>query len=137
MRSTAALILLGAVAAVGCGEDRDVTGRYGPQAANLDVVVRPEGPGGPELRNTIQCARFGPGAPGSPECSELEGFGARDLAPTEPGTACAAIFGGPGTATVRGVVMGRQVGARFTLANSCEIERWQRNRVLLGDPPRR
>jgi hypothetical protein len=38
---------------------------------------------------------------------------------------------------VRGAVLGRQVDARFTLANSCEIERWQRNSALLGDPPRR
>jgi hypothetical protein len=137
MRRIAALVVLAVLASAGCGGDNEVLGRYGPQAANLDIVVRPEGPGGPELRNTIQCARFGPGAPGSPECSELEGFTARALAPTEPDTACAAVFGGPATATVRGAVLGRQVDARFTLANSCEIERWRRNRVLLGDPPRR
>jgi hypothetical protein len=137
MRSIAALVLLAAVASAGCGEDKDGTGRYGPQAANLDVVVRPDGPGGPERSNTIQCARFGPGAPGSPECGDLEGFTARDLAPTEPGTACAAVFGGPATASVRGAVLGRQVDARFTLTDSCEIDRWRRNSVLLGDPPRR
>jgi hypothetical protein len=137
MRRIAALVVLVVLASAGCGGDQEVLGRYGPQAANLDIVVRPEGPGGPELRNTIQCARFGPGAPGSPECSELEGFTTRALAPTEPDTACAAVFGGPATATVRGAVLGRQVDARFTLANSCEIERWQRNSALLGDPPRR
>jgi hypothetical protein len=137
MRRLAALLLVGAAAGAGCGSDKDFIGRYGPQAANLDIVVRPEGPGGPELRNTIQCARFGPGAPGSPECSELEGFTARALAPTEPDTACAAVFGGPATATVRGAVLGRQVDARFTLANSCEIERWQRNSAILGAAPRR
>jgi hypothetical protein len=137
MRSIAALVVLGVLASAGCGEDRDLTGRYGPQAANLDVVVRPEGPGGPELRKTIQCARIGPGALGSPECSELGGLEARDLAPTEPGTACAAVFGGPATATVSGAVLGRQVDARFALTNSCEIERWQRNSVILGAPPRR
>ena len=101
-------------------------------------MVRPDGPGGPALRNTIQCARFGPGAPGSPECSRLEGLdGAARSLPRAPATACAAIFGGPAVATVRGAVLGRDVDARFTLADSCEIERWQRNSVLLGDPPRR
>lgn len=137
MRGIAVLILLGVVAGAGCGGAKDVIGRYGPQAASLEVVVRPDGPGGPELRSTIQCARFGPGAPGSPECSELEGFSARALAPTRPGTACAAVFGGPATATVRGAVLGRDVDARFTLTNSCEIERWRRNSALLGPPPRR
>ena len=137
MKLLAALALLAVWVGAGCGGDKDVIGRYGPQAANLMVVVRPDGPGGPALRNTIQCARFGPGAPGSPECSSLEGLEARALAPTEPGTACAAIFGGPAVATVRGAVLGRDVDARFTLTDSCEIARWQRNSVLLGDPPRR
>ena len=137
MRAIAAAILLGVVAIAGCGGAKDVIGRYGPQAASLDVVVRPDGPGGPEVSNNIRCARFGPGALGSPECSELEGFTAEDLAPTKAGTACAAVFGGPATATVRGAVLGIRVAARFTLQNSCEIERWRRNSALLGPPPRR
>ena len=136
MRSITALLLLGVVASAGCGGAKDVIGRYGPQAASLDVVVRPEGPGGPEITDEIRCASFGPGAPGSPECSELEGLTAGALAPTRAGQACAAIFGGPATATVRGAVLGRRVDARFTLQNSCEIERWRRNSVILGRPPR-
>jgi hypothetical protein len=137
MRAIAAAILLGVVAIVGCGGAKDVIGRYGPQAASLDVVVRPDGPGGPEVSNNIRCARFGPGAPGSPECGELEGFTAEDLAPTKAGTACAAVFGGPAMATVRGAVLGIRVDTRFSLENSCEIERWRRNSVILGPPPRR
>ena len=137
MRSITVLLLLGVVASAGCGGAKDVIGRYGPQAASLDVVVRPEGPAGPEISNEIRCARFGPGSPGSPECEDLEGFTAQDLAPTEPGTACAAIFGGPATASVRGAVLGIRVDARFTLENSCEIERWRRNSVIIGPPPRR
>jgi hypothetical protein len=138
MRRIVGVILLGVVASAGCeGTKDDVIGRYGPQAANLDVVVRPEGADGPEIANNIRCGSFGPGAPGSPECSELEGFTAEALAPTRAGTACAAIFGGPATATVRGAVLGRRVAARFTLGNSCEIERWRRNSAILGPPPRR
>jgi hypothetical protein len=137
MRSITALIVLGVLAGAGCGGDKDVIGRYGPQAASLDVVVRPDGPGGPAITNEIRCGRFGPGAPGSSECSELEGFSASDLAPTPADQACAAIFGGPATATVRGAVLGKRVAARFTLENSCEIERWRRNSAILGPPPRR
>ena len=137
MRSITALIVLGVLAGAGCGGDKDVIGRYGPQAASLDVVVRPDGPGGPAVTNEIRCGRFGPGSPGSPECEELEGFTAQDLAPTKPGTACAAVFGGPATATVRGAVLGIHVNTRFSLENSCEIERWRRNSVILGPPPRR
>jgi hypothetical protein len=137
MKAVVAVILLGVVASAGCsGTKDDVIGRYGPQAANLDVVVRPEGSGGPEMINTIRCARFGAGAPGSPECSDLEGFTAEALAPTSAGTACAAIFGGPATATVRGAVLGKRVAARFSLENSCEIDRWERNSAILGPPPR-
>ena len=137
MRNITALLLLGVAVGAGCGGGKDVIGRYGPQAANLDVVVRPDGPGGPEIDNNIRCARFGPGAPGSPECDELEGFTAEDLAPTKAGTACAAVFGGPARAIVRGAVLGRRVAARFSLENSCEIERWRRNSAILGAPPRR
>lgn len=137
MKGVVGVILLGVIASVGCdGTKDDVIGRYGPQAANLEVVVRPEGAGGPEITNTIRCARFGPGAPGSPECSDLEGLTAEALAPTRADTACAAIFGGPATATVRGVVLGKRVAARFDLANSCEVERWRRNSAILGPPPR-
>jgi hypothetical protein len=38
---------------------------------------------------------------------------------------------------VRGAVLGIHVDTRFSLENSCEIERWRRNSVILGPPPRR
>ena len=109
----------------------------GPRRRAWTSWSGPTGRAGPQITNEIRCARFGPGSPGSPECEELEGFTAQDLAPTKPGTACAAIFGGPATATVRGAVLGIHVDARFSLENSCEIERWRRNSVILGPPPRR
>jgi hypothetical protein len=137
MRIVSALILLGVAAGAGCGTGKDGIGRYGPQAASLEVVVRPEGPGGPASRTTIRCARLGPGAPGSPECADLDGLTARRLAPTPAARACAAIFGGPATAVVRGVIEGVDIDARFTLTNSCEIQRWRRNSALVGRPPLR
>jgi prephenate dehydratase len=49
--------------------------------------------------------------------------------------ACTQIYGGPATARVRGTLHGKQVDASFELTNGCEIERWDRNRVLLDDAP--
>jgi hypothetical protein len=36
---------------------------------------------------------------------------------------------------VHGELRGKRVEARFELTNGCEIERWDRNRVLLDDAP--
>jgi hypothetical protein len=38
-------------------------------------------------------------------------------------------------ATVSGTLGGEPVEARFKLTDSCEIERWRRNRALLGAVP--
>ena len=51
--------------------------------------------------------------------------------------ACTQIYGGPASASVRGTLLGEQVDAQFKLTNGCEIERWDRNRVLLDDAPSR
>jgi hypothetical protein len=135
MRLLVAAAALGAVAAAGCGGDQDATGRAGPAAASLEVVVLPEGRGTPPRRSTIKCARLGPGSAGSPECDRLGGLTAADLAPTPATTACAELFGGPAVASVRGTIEGRRVSARFSLRDACEIKRWRRNRALLGEPP--
>jgi hypothetical protein len=50
-------------------------------------------------------------------------------------TACTQVYGGDATARVTGRLHGKRVAARFELTDGCEIERWDRNRVLLGDPP--
>jgi hypothetical protein len=47
---------------------------------------------------------------------------------------CTAIYGGPALARVTGTFRGRQVDARFSLEDGCEIARWERNRELLGPP---
>ena len=137
MKILFAAAALSALAAAGCGGDKEATGRTGPAAARLEVTVREKGPGTPARRSTIECARLGPGSAGSPECERLGGLTASDLAPVPRTTACAEIFGGPAVATVRGTIAGRRIDARFSLSDSCEIERWRRNRTLLGPPPRR
>lgn len=133
----AAVVLTLTMAAAACGGDKQVVGRFGSQAAELEVVVRPDGRAGPAKRNVIRCGRLGPDSAGSPECSELGDLDTEDLAPVAPDTACAQVYGGPATATVRGTLAGERVNARFSLTDSCEIERWRLGRALLGDPPRR
>ncbi len=138
MRALVAAVALGALMVAGCGGgDENPTGRVGPSAANLEIVVRSGGPGSPARRSTIQCAGLGPGSAGSPECERLGGLTAADLEPTPAATACAEVFGGPAVASVRGAIQGQRVSARFSLRDACEIKRWRRNRVLLGEPPLR
>jgi hypothetical protein len=128
------LTLLGA----GCGGDDDGDGGGSPSApargADLLVTVRPEGDEGPARRHRVRCERLGPGA-SEPACRRLAGLTAEQLAPVPAGTACTQIYGGPARARVRGELRGKRVDARFELSDGCEIERWDRNRVLLDDAP--
>ena len=125
-----ALALLGA----GCGDDDDGGGSDRQRGADLLVTVRPEGNEGPVRRRRIECGRLGPQA-GERTCRGLAGLTAEQLAPVPAGTACTQIYGGPAKARVRGVLRGERVDARFELSDGCEIERWDRNRVLLDDAP--
>jgi hypothetical protein len=134
MRILFAAAALAALAAASCGGEGDATGN---QAADLKVVVRPDGPAGAARRATIACDRLGPGSPGSPVCDELGGLSRRDLAPVPRDVACAEVYGGPAVASVRGTLHGKRVSARFSLSDACEVRRWGRNSALLGEPPLR
>jgi hypothetical protein len=68
-------------------------------------------------------------------CRRLAGLTKADLAPVPDDMACGEIYGGPAVATVEGTLRGEPVKARFRLTDACEIERWRRNRALLGRPP--
>jgi hypothetical protein len=123
--------VLALLPAVGCGGDDDdePEGRPALQA-DLVVIVRPEGPDSPAERRTIRCERLGAG---SRVCRGLAGLQPDQLDPVPPDVACTQIYGGPGTARVRGELRGQQVDASFKRTDGCQIERWDRNRVLLGD----
>jgi hypothetical protein len=82
----------------------------------------------------VRCRELGPQA-GTSECRRLGGLTPAQLAPVPAATACTQIYGGEATARVRGRLRGKSVDARFELSNGCEIERWDRNRVLLDDAP--
>jgi hypothetical protein len=96
------------------------------------VTIRPEGRDGPAETRRIACGELGQGAASS-DCRRLASVTVKQLAPVPRLTACTEIYGGPATARVRGTLRGRPVDARFDRTNGCEIERWDRNRVLLGE----
>jgi hypothetical protein len=114
-----------------CGEDDD-EGAGGaaapPPAADLTVIVRPEGADGGMSERRVECERVGPAAE-RPVCRQLS---SRRLAPVPKLTPCTAIYGGPDVARVTGTLRGEPVDARFSLEDGCEIARWERNRTLLG-----
>jgi hypothetical protein len=131
---TAAATCTLALAAAGCGGGDDEPRRAAGAAARLEVVVRPAGEGTLARRTRIDCEALGAGA-ASGTCRRLAGLTPADLAPVPGGTACAQVYGGPAIATVTGTLRGEAVAARFDLTDSCQIERWRRNRALLGPVP--
>jgi hypothetical protein len=102
-------------------------------AADLLARVRPDGAGGPERVRRVECAVLGDDAI-DPRCRVLGGLEPRDLEPVPRRTACAELYGGPGTARVTGELRGARVSAEFDLTDACEIARWRRNAALLGAP---
>jgi hypothetical protein len=120
---------------VSCGGSDDplAPGAGERMAADLRVVVSPEGPDGPERVRRVECAALGDDAI-DPRCRVLGGLEPRDLEPVPRRTACAELYGGPGTARVTGELRGERVSAEFDLTDACEIARWRRNAPLLGAP---
>jgi hypothetical protein len=94
----------------------------------ITVAVWPEGTDGPKQTRRIVCGELTKRAT-KPECRELAGLTPEDLKPVPRDTACTQIYGGPAVAFVR------WGGAdfRFNRTDGCQIARWDRNRVLLGD----
>ena len=105
----------------------------GELAANLRVIVKPEGPGGPARLRRVECGILGDDAI-EPRCRLLVGLEPRDLAPVPARTSCTPVYGGPATAHVTGELRGVRVSANFDLTDGCEIARWRRNAALLGAP---
>jgi hypothetical protein len=123
-----------ALAAAGCGGGDDEPEREPGAATRLAVVVRPAGEGTRPRRVLVECEALGAGA-SSAACRRLGGLTGADLEPVPGDTACAQVYGGPAVATVTGTLRGEAVTARFDLTDSCQIERWRRNRALLGPLP--
>jgi hypothetical protein len=129
------LALAFAALLVSCGGSQDALAPAAGErlAADLRVGVRPKGPGGPERVRRVECAVLGEDAI-DPRCRVLGGLEPRDLDPVPRRTACAQVYGGPGTARVTGELRGVRVSADFDLTDACEVARWRRNAALLGAP---
>jgi hypothetical protein len=124
-----AIVLAGLVLLPGCGSEEDgQDGSTGPSApaTELTVTVWPKGQDGPKQERRVEC-------PGAAVCGDLS---AQSLAPVPRDMACTAIYGGPSEARVTGTLRGEPVDERFSLEDGCQIDRWERNRALLGPPNR-
>jgi hypothetical protein len=125
-------VLLACLLLAACGEDEEqpvATASPEPAAlADLRVVVDPDGEEArPPRRITIRCTS----PEDSPGCEALSKVKPKTFEPTPGNVACTQQFGGPQTATVTGTLRGEPVDAEFSLANGCEISRWQDAAAIL------
>jgi hypothetical protein len=118
------LACLAALGAVGCGgDDNEEQPAAVNSIAELTVTVDPDGDGGAKPKTaTVKC---GP-ASDSKECAALADMKADVFEPVPGNVACTQQYGGPETAQVTGTFKGRQVDAKFSRVNGCEISRWEK-----------
>ena len=138
MRFTLVLVAISALAACG-GDDTDVVA--GP-AASPSAETAPQtsltlavdlGDGMAAQEWTLTCDPRG-GTHPHPElaCAALEDVDPDVFAPVGSDQACTQIYGGPETATVRGLWNGMELDASFARNDGCEIARWDAVVELLG-----
>jgi hypothetical protein len=121
---TLAVLIAGLALVAGCGEDDEPAEPQG-SFADLVIVVDADGKGGEAAeRRTLFCE--------TKDDAPCDALTAAVFEPTPPETACTQQFGGPQTATVTGTFDGREVDARYSRANGCEIARWEKAAPLLG-----
>jgi hypothetical protein len=91
----------------------------------LRVEFFPKGAGAAGETATLTCDPVGGTHPRPGEaCAALDAH-PDALDPVPPEAVCTQIYGGDQTATVIGVVRGREVDASFNRTNGCEIARWE------------
>ena len=118
----AAAVLVAAVAIVGSAAAQS--------SIDLRITVWPDGKGNGSKTWTLRCNPVGGTLPRRANaCRTLTAIKA-PFAPTPKGTVCTEINGGPAVAWVRGTFRGRRVTAAFNRSDGCEIDRWNRVRVL-------
>jgi hypothetical protein len=89
-----------------------------PEAGTITRVLRDPPDGGDHPRPAEALAA-------------LDAVDGDPFAPVPPGTIATMIYGGPETATVRGVWRGRPVDAEFNRTDGAQIHRWDRLAALL------
>ena len=106
-----------------------VAGCAGPSAGTGDsnlTVVYDAGRGGAVTTWTLTCDPIGGSHPEAEAACEALTQNAASALPAVPADRiCTQSIGGPQTASVTGRWNDADVESRFTLANGCEITRWQ------------
>jgi hypothetical protein len=102
-------------------------------ATSLHISLWPNGRGhAPKQTYTLTCAPIGGTLPhAAAACAGLTPLTA-PFAPTQKGSPCTMIYGGPQEALVTGVFRGALVHARFGRKDGCETARWNRVRFLFA-----
>ena len=99
-------------------------------SANLRITVWPHGKGNGSKIWTVHCNPTGGTLPNRARACRTLASLASPFAPVPKDVFCTDINGGPAVAYVRGTFRGRRVNAWFNRSDGCEIERWNRVRVL-------
>jgi hypothetical protein len=117
------LILVALVLVAGCGEDDETEAPASTPAQFADLTVTVEN----GAAKSVQCD-----APDDSEvCGALADIDPKTFEPVPGNQACTQQYGGPETATVKGTLDGKEVDAKFSRENGCEIERWEAAKPLL------
>lgn len=96
-----------------------------------DSAIVDSAPAAPGTDSTTDTATD-TGAPTTP-CARLADLGG-PLPAIPPDQICSMLYGGPQTATVRGIWHGRVVDETYRRTNGCEVARWARMTPALPDP---
>ncbi|WP_425428989.1 SSI family serine proteinase inhibitor [Streptomyces vietnamensis] len=102
----------------------------------LTVTVEKSGSPGSDGTFRLSCGERAegdhPAAEGACErLGQLAREGGDPFLPVPSDQMCTEVYGGPALAHVTGVWQGREVDARFSRANGCEIDRWKNLEPLL------
>ncbi|GAB2783133.1 SSI family serine proteinase inhibitor [Streptomyces daliensis] len=98
------------------------------KADHLNFTVKDSGNSAMDGTYSLECGPTGgdhPNAQGA--CDALAAAsdrGANPFEPVAPDTKCTMIYGGPASAHIVGTWRGREIDARFSRGNGCEIRRW-------------
>jgi hypothetical protein len=135
----ATLVVIAMVALTACGgDDVDITSASPSPApsesptTSLTITVN-TGDGTAAQEWTLTCDPPGGSHPDpSAACAVLAGLEPTVFDPVDPNQMCTQIYGGPETATVRGMWDGEPLDASFARNNGCEIARWDVIKAMFG-----
>ena len=129
-----AVLALAALAVTGCMGRSSSSGGDAPSASPTALTINISASKQDRLTKvwTLTCPDRGTLPQASRACTRLDVL-KEPFAPVPRNASCTLVYGGPEVAEVRGRFRGRQVHARFSRTDGCEIARWNRVRFLFPD----